>query len=81
VVTETGTPPVVPVRLRVTPGMAEDTVLVVLEMGIPSTLSEAFAPVTPVLKPTTPEEGVMVRLPDAPLVLLISARRAPLASR
>src|ERR1700693_789323 len=67
-------------RFNVTPGIVPVTVLVVLEIGIPSTVSDALAPVTGFVKLTTPAEGVIVRSPGAPLVLLTIDNRAPVAS-
>src|SRR5271165_3230442 len=67
-------------RLRVTPLMALVTVLEVLLMGMPSTVSEALAPVTALVKLRPVVLFETVRSPGAPVVLLTRARREPLAS-
>ena len=49
-------------------------------MAIPFTVSDAFVPVAPGVKPKAPAEDATVKLPALPLVLLTTARREPEAS-
>src|SRR5260221_2986877 len=67
-------------RFKVTPLMALVTVLEVLLIGIPSTTSDALAPVTALVKVRPVVLPETVRSPGAPEVLLTRARREPLAS-
>src|SRR6266478_6040298 len=64
------------VRLRVTPLITPETVLVEVLMGTPSTVSEELSPAMAVRW----KLPVTVKLPGTPEVLLTRARRAPLAS-
>src|SRR5258708_40309947 len=67
-------------RFKVTPLMALVTVLEVLLIGIPSTTSDALAPVTALVKVRPGVLPETVRSPGAPEVLLTKARRETLAS-
>ena len=64
-------------RLRVTPGMAPVTVLVLLSTGTPSTVSCASTPAALV---KLAAELLTLRLPSAPEVLLTRTRREPCES-
>lgn len=67
-------------RLSVTPGNAPVTVLEALEMEMPFTLSKASTPLSAGVKPKLPPEALAVKLPALPELLLVIARREPLAS-
>src|SRR5947207_14341163 len=67
-------------RFSVTPLIALVTVFEVLLMGMPSTTSEALAPVTALVKVRPVVLPETARSPGAPVVSLTRARREPLAS-
>lgn len=78
--TLTFVPGAAPTKFSVTPGITLETVLLAELIGTPSTVSEAFDPVTAELKFKLVVLFAIVMLPDDPVVLLTIARRAPLAS-
>src|SRR5579871_2565696 len=67
-------------RVSVTPLITLETLLEALLMGTPSTVSAAFAPVTALVKLRPVVLLLTVISPDAPVVSLTRASRAPLAS-
>lgn len=71
---------VVPLRFNVTPGIAPVTVLLALLMGIPSTVSEAFAAVLARVMSKVESESLTVKSAAEPVVELMSASREPLES-